>query len=185
MTAWKRYSTSDNWTSITEKTTSDFFNNIEAARFDYDHNQAFISVGFSSDTDDMYIKITDSGGDTVDAVCYYIPTYYDNRKSAVVASLDDWSDSYGSHNYMDEFDSMIDEFQSRQIWVTCGIVTSSTNATSWGRMQTQGDEGYVEFASHSRTHPDPPYADTEGEVNGSKLDITSNLTLPANYQRQQ
>ncbi|HQT90638.1 MAG TPA: hypothetical protein PL001_01265, partial [Candidatus Kryptobacter bacterium] len=42
----------------------------------------------------------------------------------------------------------------------------------------QVDSGNVEVASHSRTHPNVPYADPPGEIGGSMNDILGSLTLP-------
>ena len=45
--AYRKYNSSQSWNLIDKKTSDDFFNGIEAARFDYDENKAYISVRFS------------------------------------------------------------------------------------------------------------------------------------------
>ena len=42
----RKFSANDRWLSIQEKTSQDFFNGIEAARFDYDNNMAYVSTPF-------------------------------------------------------------------------------------------------------------------------------------------
>ena len=57
--AYRKFRFQDSWELIEEKTSDDFFNGIEAARFDYESNIGFLSVGFSSITDSIYLKIMD------------------------------------------------------------------------------------------------------------------------------
>ena len=52
-----RYSTSDSWHSLPGITTSDFFNGIDAARFDYPNRTAYISAAFLGDEDIIYVRI--------------------------------------------------------------------------------------------------------------------------------
>ena len=42
--AYRKYNNSQSWNLIDKKTSDDFFNGVEAARFDYDENKAYISV---------------------------------------------------------------------------------------------------------------------------------------------
>ena len=44
LNAYRKYNSSQSWNLIDKKTNDDFFNGIEAARFDYDQNKAYISV---------------------------------------------------------------------------------------------------------------------------------------------
>ena len=44
--AYRKYSSSQNWNLIDKKTSDDFFNGIEAVRFDYDEQKVYISLGF-------------------------------------------------------------------------------------------------------------------------------------------
>jgi len=60
--ALRKYGANDRWLSIQEKTSNDFFNGIEAARFDYNNNLAYVSASFSSQGDSLFIRIIDSLG---------------------------------------------------------------------------------------------------------------------------
>ena len=56
LNVYRKYNASQDWFLIDEKTSNDFFNGIEAVRFDYDGNIAYVSVGFSILSDTIYIK---------------------------------------------------------------------------------------------------------------------------------
>ncbi len=152
--AYKRYTEDGNWTQITEKTSSDFFNGIEAVRFDYSNNRAYISVAFSSTSDEIHLKITDAWDQIVDVTYQGIPDYYDNRDAAVVATADDWD---GDELNNTGFQNACDAFTSRNIWLTPGIITHGVRkynhpAAIWSDIQPKIDAGYIEPASHSREH---------------------------------
>ena len=159
---------------MVEKTAEDFFNGIEAVRFDYDENTAYVSVGFSEFSDSIYIKLTDNDGNNIDATYSGMSQYYDNRDAAVTATADDWA---GWVN--DKFIQTCQIFRSYNLWLSCAIVTDVGDPNTWVDIQTQLDSGYVEAISHSRTHPYAPYDDLEGEVLGSMQDLIDNLDLPA------
>ena len=63
--AYRKSRMNEEWTQIEQKTNDDFFNGIEAARFDYDGNKAYISVQFSSLSDTLFIKLEDNDGNIV------------------------------------------------------------------------------------------------------------------------
>jgi len=46
-------------------TSDDFYNAIEAVRFEYLLNKAFVSVGFADSSDTTFIKITDNSGQNI------------------------------------------------------------------------------------------------------------------------
>lgn len=156
------------WTKMTEKTASDFFNGVEAARFDYVNNKGYISIAFGSASDNIYLLFKDSNGATYSG----ITDYYDNRRAAVVFSCDDWRGNQPS------FTTCIDNGQSRKIWVSVGIITGNITSSGWQDIQSEINQGYVEPVAHSRTHPQPPYADPDSEIGGSKRDLVDNLDLP-------
>lgn len=183
--AYKRHSQEENWIPMIEKTSHDFFNGIECARFDYDSNIAYISVAFSATSDNIYIKITDQNDNVIPTAFIKTAKYYDNRKAAVVASADDWG---GDPSIHDAFMAACDAFQNRNVWLTIGIVTQNNwenngGPPDWEAIQSQLDEGYIEAASHSRTHPTIPYKNYDSEIGGSKNDIIGNLTLPPLYRK--
>ena len=172
--SYHRFQATQDWSQIAEKTTEDFFNGIEAVRFDYDENTAYVSVGFSEFSDSIYIKLTDNDGNNIDATYSEMSQYYDNRDAAVTATADDWA---GWVN--DKFIQTCQIFRSYNLWLSCAIVTDVGDPNTWVDIQTQLDSGYVEAISHSRTHPYAPYDDLEGEVLGSMQDLIDNLDLPA------
>ena len=172
--SYRRFQSTQDWSQIVEKTPEDFFNGIEAVRFDYDENTAYVSIGFSDFSDSIFIKITDSDGNNINATYSAISQYYDNRDAAVTATADDWADWVN-----DKFEQTCQIFRSFNLWLSCAIVTNVGNPDTWIDIQTQLDSGYVEAVSHSRTHPHAPYDDVESEVLGSMQDIIDNLDLPA------
>ena len=86
--AYKRYNQSTEWTQLPKKTSTDYFNGIEAVRFDYPNNTAYVSAAFGPESNDLYLKIVDSNSTQVGK---YIKTakYYDNRRAVVTATCDD------------------------------------------------------------------------------------------------
>ena len=56
LNAYRKYRSSQDWNLIDEKTDDDFFNGIEAVRFDYNENTAYVSVAFSVISDTIFIK---------------------------------------------------------------------------------------------------------------------------------
>lgn len=169
--AYRKYSSGASWSQITEKTSADFFNGIEAARFDYTSNKAYVSVAFSADTEDLYIKIDNTSGTQV-ATYNTISKYYDNRTATVTSSWDDWSDGPNTI-----FKTASNMFVSKHLSYTPAIITGSCSAGTWADIQTYINTGYLEPASHTRTHPNLPYADYNSEIIGSRDDIINNLDL--------
>ena len=90
LTAQVRYSTTDPWVSLPTKTSADFFNGIDAARFDYPASTAYISARFSHISDVIYVRLVDALQQEVPISYSRMPLYYDNRRSAATVSLDDW-----------------------------------------------------------------------------------------------
>jgi hypothetical protein len=179
--AYKRYLKEQSWIQLETKTSDDFFNGIECVRFDYTNNKAYVSVAFSAESDEIHIKITNANDQTVQTSFIGIAEYYDNRKAVVVATADDLD---GDTN--EAFMAACDVFQSKQVWLTVGIITQGFGGSgppNWTAIQGQLDEGYIEVASHSRTHPQVPYSDYDSEIGGSKNDIITNLTLNSLYRK--
>ena len=54
-----KFRSEQSWLPIQEKTTNDFFNGIEAVRYSYDENIAYVSIGFSEFSDSIFVKIID------------------------------------------------------------------------------------------------------------------------------
>lgn len=184
LTAEKRYSTAQAWSTLTEKNKGDFFNGIEAVRFDYAAGIAYVSVAFSSKTDSLFIKIMNNAGINVPVSFHDICQYYDNRRAAVTSSADDWADSGDKTWYQadEAFQITCRQFRKNRLWLSCGIITQYCHDSTWQHIQTQLDSGYVEACSHSRTHSYGPYEDPVSEIAGSKQDIFDNLDLPDSFK---
>jgi hypothetical protein len=182
LTIRKKFSTADSWKDISEKTSNDFFNGIEAIRFDYLHNRAYVSVAFSPDADSLFLAVSDKNGNTVVPRYAGIARYYDNRRAAVTATADDWSDWVVLDH---RFSTLTSLLRSYNLCLTIGVISDGNNCspTSWKYLQQQLDSGSVEVAAHSRTHPNTPYADAVGEIAGCYSDITTNLTLPLLFRK--
>ena len=171
LSAYRKYKNYQDWNLIDEKNKDDFFNGIEAVRFDYDEYKAYVSVGFSVVSDTIYIKIANSTHENVNITYTRMCKYYDNRKAAVTITGDDWADWNN-----DNFIQSCQNFRSLNLWYSVAVITNSYQS-NWDDIQTQLDLGLIEVVSHSRTHPFVPYYNVESEVVGSKLDIIENLNL--------
>ena len=173
LNVYRKYNASQDWFLIDKKTSNDFFNGIEAVRFNYDENIAYVSVGFSILSDTIYIKIDNNINKNIHISFKRISKYYDNREAALTITADDWAD-YSNEKFI----QACQNFRSYNLWYSVAIITRwIDNQSTWNDIQGQLDEGLIEVVSHSRTHPNVPYADLEGEVLGSKQDIINNLNL--------
>lgn len=179
LTAFKKHSVDDEWQEMDQKSSSDFFNGIEAARFDYDSNRVFISVAFKPGKDSLWLKLTDQSRTVVIPHYVGITQYYDNRRAAVTITADDWADWSDSM-----FPELMYLFRSRNLYVTGGVISRFdwTSSQTWSHLQKQLDSGYFEVVSHSQTHPHTPYAAADSEVAGSYEDIVQHLVLPAQFR---
>jgi len=175
--AYRKFSTVETWTQIIEKTSSEFFNGIEAVRFDYTNNMAYLSVAFSNMTDSIFLKITGNSNIAVHSDFNSISKYYDNRKAVVIGSADDWQ----SH-FNDDFLMAVQTFREYNLWLTVAIITEKCDYSTWQTIQTQLDLGYVEAAAHGRNHNQVPYSDAAYEITGAKEDIIDNLELPMTFR---
>jgi hypothetical protein len=166
------------WTPLTTKTSADLFNGIECARFDYANHYVYISVSLPGDRDYLHICLVNSGHSQT-MTFSSIPQYYDNRKCAAIQTHDEIRVSDNNTLCLAN-EAMMDACQSRQLWTTAGIITGSTWSAEWNWLQSEIDEGFVEAASHSRTHP---VTFSDNECAGSRDDIISKLTLPSIYRK--
>ena len=174
--AYRRHRVDEAWSPLAEMISQDLFNGVECVRFDYENNYAYISVGFADGSDDIYVKITDSDGEDVETVYMEICEYYDNRKATAVITADDWNNA--THP---SFNVLCNMSREAGVWLTVGVITNWNGPPVWSDIQAQLDAGYVEVASHSRTHVYP--SEDESEVIGSRDDILANLTMPAHYRK--
>lgn len=174
----KRTSSNAAWIEILEKDSTDFFNGIEAVRYDRFNNRAYVSAAFGADSDTLQLIFQDGMGNPVSAHYEGLTPYYDNRKAGVICSADDWASWFDSY-----FVEAIPIFRDHNLWVSVGIISEGCTASTWQHIQEQLDLGMVEAASHSRNHPHVPYSDADYEVSGSKEDIIEYLDLPAGFRK--
>ena len=171
-----KYREGDAFGKLTEKTADAYFNGIEAVRFDYAAHTAYVSVAFSSESDDIFLEFRAADNSVISDVLYVgTSAYYDNRKAVVTATFDDWQNGSSA-----DFIAACNRFQSRRLWASVGIITGDINETVLNEVQGEIDEGFIEPASHSRNHlGDTLFClNAVSEVVGSSQDIRNNLRLP-------
>ena len=171
--AYVKFESEQNWSPIPEKTSNDFFNGVEAVRYSYDENIAYVSIGFSEFSDSIFVKIIDSEENNINSSFIRISQYYDNRDAVVTSTADDWG--AWSNPY---FVQTCEIFRSFNLWISPAIITDFLDSNSWSSIQNQLDLGFVEPVAHSRTHPHTPYENIESEVLGCKQDLIQNLNMP-------
>ncbi len=165
---------SGSWTLIEEKNAGDFFNAVDAVRFDYLDHYAYVSVAFDSSSDDIFLVFKDSEGNPVSGISFTETTeYYDGRKVAVTVTFDDWKDDSNS-----DFIAVCNKLQGLNIWGSPAIVTGNTTTPTWDDIQVQIDEGFIEPVSHTRTHSQLVIINPDSEIGGSAQDIKNFLDLP-------
>jgi hypothetical protein len=178
LTAQYRTNPTGIWQSLDTKTSADFFNGVNAARFDYAAGMAYLSVAFAANSDNLYLRVINSGGQEVSLSYVGMPLYYDNRKAAATVSLDDWSSTSNT-----DFNNAATLLSAQHIHFTVAVETNQH--PDWSIVQQWVNTGWMEVASHSRNHPCSE-ADYQGlgytsEIDGSKQDILSNVNLPYPY----
>ncbi len=179
LTAYRRYSARDSWTPLAEKHAGDLYDGVEAVRFDHGQARAYVSVAFQATSDSVYIQFLDAEGRSRPASHQGLAKYYDNRAAAIVVTADDW------WLYTDSaFVEAIDQWRSRGLWVSAGVITGPDrcNDSVWTSIQNQLDSGFVEVASHSRSHIHTPYPNVASEVVGSSQDLKEKLVLPPAFR---
>jgi len=166
------------WARLTERSSGDFYNAVEAVRIDSSAALAYVSVAFAPASDSLFLKFTASGGAPLSAHYLGMPRYYDGRRAVVTVTADDWADWFAQM-----YPPLLSLFRSYGLYVTAGAITAGVGPTTWLTMQRELDSGYVEIAAHSRTHPAMPYKDYPGEVVGCIGDILSHLTMPPLFRK--
>ena len=181
LTAQYRYGTGQSWITLTGRTAADFFNGINAVRFDYTDDIAYISVSFSLNSDVIYVRVMDAQTQ-VPLSFSGISSYYDNRQAVVVISLDDWN---GDNDL--SFDNASSYLTAAHIHFSVSIISRHRRFMSriGACIESWYDQGYLEPAGHARTHPcsDVHYQiyGYDWEVSGIRDDILANLTLRYPY----
>ncbi len=152
------------------------FNSVEALRLEMDNQKIYLSVAFTEESDSLIIQFSDGYSTRFDG----ISPYYDNRFAVVTSSLDDvqgWKKDVSLESGR--------LFQDYKLWLTMGFITSGISESSAKEYQAVIDDGYIEIASHSRTHPDPaPYGDNlVSEISGNKQDLLDFFMMPELFRK--
>jgi hypothetical protein len=170
----------DVWQKIPQYWQDELFNGVEAVRFDYTNKRAYVSVAFSAWSNDIYVKISDPKGNGIPITYVGITDFYDNRRVVVCWTIDDVGMTPdGNTNFL----AASRAFADAQVWWTPSI---NTESWWWGIIESGNysvyqigiNNGFTEMSAHSRTHPQPPYADYDAEIGGCKDDIINHLDLP-------
>jgi hypothetical protein len=174
-------STGGVWTELPTRTPDDYFNGIEAARFDFAHDYAYISACFDGEEDYFHICVT-NGSDKMQAISFVeICDYYDERECAVAASAD-LDVCFGGNQYAEgAYSKWAWKCHDTRMPSTAMIITDAAGDNSekmWSRLQAAINAGYMEAGAHSRTHPCDIPVSSDSEIGGCLLDITENLELP-------
>ncbi len=175
LTVWKKARQDDPYEMIPDRADTSFFNAVEAARLDENDQIVYVSVSFSELTDSLFLRMLDQQSQPVQAHYTGITAYYDNRKAAVTATIDDVAYWFNPH-----FVTGVRKFQQYKIWITLALITGGCDLkNTWSAVQDLLNRGYTEASAHSQTHPYVPYGNQlESEVSGCIASIKEHLILP-------
>lgn len=170
---WCKYDDTT-WQRLPIKSSSDFFNGIEAARFDYTTLQLYVSVAFKGRT---RLSIGMDGNNVEQIQFAGIAKYYDNRKATVMVNFDDARRRDQSQN--DEWHRVLQLCVERKLWVSIGINTGSVPwsiypEADWGWLQYWLNTGMVEAINHAHAH-DTSGLGTDYEVGEAHRLLLQNL----------
>ncbi len=178
LAVYKKHSIASAWENIESNTDNDFYNHIEVFRVDEENNKIFISVGFSSQSDSIFLRVVNILDENIDITFNQITKYYDNREAAVTSSADDmasWSQG--------KFETTIKNFLKYDLYITLGMNTNGMSNETYEFIQGRINTGFVEAGAHSRSHPGwADYNDYDSEITGCKNDIINGLDMPDLYR---
>ena len=147
------------------------FNAVEALRIDMENNLIYLSIAFTEESDSVFIQFSENYEITFNQ----ISKYYDNRKAVVTSTLDDVQE------WKKDISLASGEiFQQYKIWLTWAFITDGLSQNTANLYQKIANNGFIEIASHSRTHPNPrPYGDIlTSEISGNKQDLLDLFDMP-------
>ena len=177
----------DPWSPLDQRTSTDFFNGIECARFDRGAGKAYISVGFQGAP---VIELQFANVGSVKFVS--VAKYYDNRQAAYTLSNDNWGCNPWANPgapWKGVTDDASDNYQAalhvcRSFHLPVSIAINSRSAggeSAWKLMQEKLDrqDNSWEPAVHAQTHPkDANQYSIRGyrdEIFGCREDILQHL----------
>jgi PKD repeat protein len=161
------------WRTLSEKKSTDLFNGIDAVRFDYTNQVAYLSVRLNRSSDNLYLRVVDIAGQPVPVEFDAIPRYYDDRRAAVTVTLDDWA------TFADAaFRNAAGFLAAAGIYYSVGIITDDA---PWSSIQdiVNKNADLIEVASHGSYHSCGYLYGYQTELIESRDVIRSNLTFPA------
>lgn len=166
-------------------------NGKEGVRLE-EEKRLYCSLAFPADSPTMSLAFFDLQGNPLQVRYTGLAPRYDNRSAAMVVSADDWDGFPKNHQ---GFLAAHRACAARGIWLTAGVTTQGVKGryrlmeddaavwgdfawppVDWASIQECLDLGFLEVASHSRTHPGPctfrPY-----RQDGSHTDPTSQVLI--------
>jgi hypothetical protein len=175
------------WSRLQENTAEEFFNGVEAVRFDPAASKAYVSVGFH---DEPRMELQIRG--VASAKFASVAPYYDNRKAAYTLSIDNWGRTPSANPnapWKGEADDASDKYQAalhvcRSFHLPLSIAINTQMAgggACWRHMQEELDRGddSWEPAVHAQSHPqngsDYGPRGYRDEILGCRADILKQL----------
>ncbi|MBK8946869.1 MAG: T9SS type A sorting domain-containing protein [Ignavibacteriae bacterium] len=174
---YNKFSIPENWDSL-ESISLDYYNHHETVRIDSVNNLVFVSVGFKSYSDSIFLKAENNFNENLILTFQEITKFYDNREAAITASADDmagWSQN--------KFNVTISNFLQYNLYLTLAMNTNGMSKDTYNFVQNKLNTGFIEAGVHTRTHPGwAAYGDYDSEITGCKNDIINNLEMPELYR---
>lgn len=166
---------------------------VELARFDYQNGLAYLSVPFAATSDELYLRVVDAVGNPTGNPTGNVCEFYDNRRSAVVVTYDDWfGDTHAP------FLNAAAAHQANRLWMSPGIngeypstppnyPLGPLTELQWGEMADVVAAGWVEPHNHGLTHQNAStyadQADAENDIVGGRQAILDHVTMPPQSRR--
>jgi len=197
-----RSSINDSWAPLCVKKESDFFNGVDAVRFDKTNKKAYVSVGYKT-SHIIYLAFKNIATVTYD----FTAKYYDNRKAAYTLSMDNWGmnnkrdlprsagSSYPGVQCSAMTDDNGDKYQAAtwaarlyQLPISVAINSIGRDQSNspcadniWPLINAELKKGGLEPAVHTRHHPYRlsdylKYDGYAGEIIGCRDDLLARLT---------
>jgi hypothetical protein len=171
-----RYAADGAWQTLPEYQAGEVFNGVQAARFDYDGDMAYLSVAFAPDSDSIFLRVVNQAGVPVVLIYEGMAHYYDDRHAVVTITLDDWAD------YMiDSIDYASGVLAGMELYHTVSVLTGAVS--DWPQLRARVASGYTEVAAHTRYHPCSAegyiaYGGYDVQIAGSRDDLLTHVLTP-------
>jgi len=162
--------------NITVRNRNEIFNAVDALRLDIENNRIYLSVGFTEYSDYLKIEFPENYNITFDK----ISKYYDNRDAIVTCSFDD------AQGWKKDISMQTGRvFQQHKVWISMAFITDGIGQNEANQYQEVINDGYIEIAAHSRSHPSAaPYGEKlVSEISGNKQDLVDYFNMPDLFRK--